>query len=56
MIKKKEQMLRGGSDFVFSSIELLDYHLHKIILKREKSYIRSPKWLENKKNNNKSAK
>ena len=45
-----------GSDFVFASIELLDYHLHKIILKREKSYIRSPKWLENKKNNNKSAK
>ena len=54
--KKKEQILRGGSDFVFASIELLDYHLHKINLKREKSYIRSPKWLENKKNNNKSAK
>ena len=40
--------MRGGSDFIFESNELLDYHLYKISLKRGKSYIKSPKWLENK--------
>ena len=41
--------MRGRSDFVFERVELLDYHLHKISLKRGKSYIKSSKWLENKK-------
>ena len=40
--------MRGGSDFIFESVELLSYHLHKISLNRGKSYIKSPKWLENK--------
>ena len=36
------------SEFVFDSVDLLYYHLCKISLKREKSYIKSPEWLENK--------
>ena len=35
--------MRGRSDFVFERVELLDYHLHKISLKRGKSYIKSSK-------------
>ena len=53
---KEKQIMRGGGDFIFESVELLDYHLHKISLKRGKSYIKSPDWLENKKSNNKSTK
>ena len=37
-----------GSDFVLDSVDLLSYHLHKISLKRGKSYIDSPEWLKNK--------
>ena len=40
--------MRGGSDFMFESVELIDYKLHKISLKRGKSYIESPEWLINK--------
>ena len=40
--------MRRGSDFVFESIELLDYKLHKIKLKRRRSYIKSPRWIRNK--------
>ena len=38
-----------GSDFVFESVELMDYKLHRVHLKRGGSYIKSPEWLENKK-------
>ena len=38
--------MRGWSNFVFESVELLDYHLHKINFKRGKSYRKSPKWLK----------
>ena len=38
-----------GSDFVFESVDRLDYKLHRVRLKRGGSYIKSPKWLENKK-------
>ena len=38
-----------GSDFVFDSVDLLLYKLHKITLNRGGSYIDSPKWLRNKK-------
>ena len=38
-----------GSDFVFESVNLLDYKLHRVRLKRGGSYIKSPKLLENKK-------
>ena len=40
--------MRRGSDFMFESVDLLDYLLHKISLKRGQSYIKSPKWLINK--------
>ena len=38
-----------GSDFVFESVDLTDYKLNRVRLKRGGSYIKSPKWLENKK-------
>ena len=38
-----------GSEFVFDSVDLLHYNLHKISLNRGGSYIDSPKWLKNKK-------
>ena len=44
--QKERQIMRGGNDFIFESVELLDYHFHKISLKRGKSYIKSPQWLK----------
>ena len=38
-----------GSEFVFDSVDLLYYKVHKISLNRGRSYIDSPKWLKNKK-------
>ena len=38
-----------GSRFVFDSVQLLYYKLHKISLNRSGSYIDSTKWLKNKK-------
>ena len=38
-----------GRDFVFESVYLMDYKLHRVRLKRGGSYIKSPEWLENKK-------
>ena len=35
-----------GSEFVFDSIDLLHYNLHKISLNRGGSYIDYPKWLK----------
>ena len=42
----QEKMI--GSDFIFESVDLLHYHLHKTSLKIGKSYIKSPEWLRNK--------
>ena len=42
----KESMKK--SDFVFDSVDVLFYELHKISLNRGVSYIDSPKWLKNK--------
>ena len=42
-VKKRE-----GSGYVFDSVDLLHYGLHKITLKRGGSYINSSKWLKNK--------
>ena len=36
------------SDFNFESVDLMDYKLHKVSLKRGGSYIKSPEWLINK--------
>ena len=38
-----------GSNFVFESVDLLYYSLHKISLNRGGSYIDSPDWIKNKK-------
>ena len=46
---QEELKIIKGSDFVFESVDLLDYKLHRVRLKRGGSYIKSPKWLENKK-------
>ena len=37
-----------GSSFTFEHIDLLEYHLHKISLNRDSSYINSPEWIKNK--------
>ena len=42
-----EESMRGN-EFVCDSIDLLYYHLHKVSLKRGRSYVDSPKWLKNK--------
>ena len=38
-----------GSNFVFESVDLLNYKLHRVHLRRGGSYIKSSEWLENKK-------
>ena len=40
---------KRGSEFLFDSVDLLHYNLHKISLNRGGSYIDSPKWLKIKK-------
>ena len=40
--------MRNGSNFVFESVDLLSYHIHKTSLKRGKSYMKSPEWVLNK--------
>ena len=37
------------SDFVFESVELLDYKLHRVRLRGGGSYVKSPEWLANEK-------
>ena len=46
--QEEETILRNGSGFVFESVDLLSYSVHKISLKRGKSYIKSPEWVLNK--------
>ena len=46
--QKEEIVLRNGSNFVFESVDLLSYHIHKTSLKRGKSYMKSPEWIVNK--------
>ena len=43
--QNEEKILRNGSNFVFESVDLLAYHIHKTNLKRGKSYIKSPEWI-----------
>ena len=38
-----------GSEFNFDTVDLFSYHLQKINLKRDRSYIDSPEWLKSKK-------
>ena len=46
--QSEEQVMRGGSDFKFESVDRLDYKLHKIKLRRGGSYIKAPRWIRNK--------
>ena len=46
--QNEEKILRNGSNFVFESVNLLSYHIHKTTLKRGKLYIKSPEWVLNK--------
>ena len=46
--QKEEIILRNGSNFVFESVDLLSYHIHKTSLKRGNSYIKPPEWILNK--------
>ena len=41
--------MREGSNFVFESVNLWYYSLHKISLNRGGSYINSLEWIKNKK-------
>ena len=46
--QNKEIILRNGSDFVFESVDLLTYTVHKISLRRGRSYTKAPEWVINK--------
>ena len=46
---EQELKIIKGSNFVFESVDLLDYKFHRVSLNRGGWYIKSPKWLENKK-------
>ena len=46
--QKEETILRNGSDFAFESVDLLSYSVHKISLKRGKSYMKYTEWVLNK--------
>ena len=38
-----------GSNFVFESVDLKDYKLHRVRLRRGGSYVKCPEWLASKK-------
>ena len=46
--QEEDKILRNGSNFVFESVDLLVYRIHKTRLKRGKSYIKSLEWILNK--------
>ena len=46
--QNKDIILRKGGDFVFQSVDLLTYSVHKISLRRGRSYIKAPEWVINK--------
>ena len=39
---QKEEQIIKGSDFNFESVDLIDYKLHRVRLRRGGSYIKSP--------------
>ena len=41
-----------GSDFIFDTVQLMRYKCHNVNCKPGGSYIDSPDWIKNKKNNN----
>ena len=42
--QNEEKILRNESNFVFESVDLLSYHIHKISLRRGRSYLKSREW------------
>ena len=42
---QQELKIIKGSDFVFQSVDLLDYKLHRVCVNRGGSYIKSTEWL-----------
>ena len=42
---QEELKIIKGSNFAFESVELMDYKLHRVRLRRGGSYIKSPEWL-----------
>ena len=44
---QEELKIIKGSNFVFESVELMDYKRHRVRLRRGGSYVKSPKWLAN---------
>ena len=42
---QEELKIISGSEFNFESVELMDYKLHRVPLRRGESYIKSPEWL-----------
>ena len=45
---QEELKIISRSEFIFESVELMDYKLHRVRLRRGGSYIKSPEWLANK--------
>ena len=45
---QEELKIIKGSDFAFESVDLLDYKLHKVSLRRGGSCVKFPEWLANK--------
>ena len=42
---QEEEQIISGNEFDFESVELMDYKLHRVRLRRGGSYIKSPEWL-----------
>ena len=42
---EEEMKIISGSEFNFETVELMDYKLHRVRLKRGGLYIKSPEWL-----------
>ena len=45
---QEEFKIVKGSYFLFESVDLVDYKLHRVRLMRGGSYVKSPEWLANK--------
>ena len=41
---QKEKEIIEGCDFIFERLELMDFKLHRVRLRRDGSYIKSPEW------------
>ena len=46
--QNEEAMMKNGSNFVFGSVDVLSYRIHKTSLKRGRSYTKFSEWVLNK--------